>query len=411
MGGMHRVRAVSTALSGLIALAAAIGIGRFAYTPILPPMMAALGLSRSVAGLIASANFLGYLLGALLAAWSTLPGSRRNWLLGSLAASAVTTAAMGIAHTLTPFLLLRFIGGGASAVVLVLASALVLEMLSEARRPRLSALHFAGVGVGVTVSALLVAALQRSGQPWQQLWFANGALSALATVAVGLLLREPRATRPARRPAGQATERGLPRLVLAYGLFGFGYVITATFIVAIVRGSPAISPLEPVIWVVFGLAAAPSVALWTWIAARLGAPAAFALACGVEAGGVLASVAWPSGIGIFLAAILVGGTFMGLTALGLVRARELTAGDPRRALALMTASFGLGQIIGPSFAGLVSDRLGSFAVPSATAAAALLLAAGLALSRRRPRPAFAATGADHPTPRAGSPAPSSAPRH
>src|ERR1700751_3584316 len=102
---MRNTHAFPTALGGLIALAAALGIGRFVYTPILPPMIEALGLSKSAAGLIASAN----LLGALLAAWPNLPGSRRAWLLGSLAVSAITTAGMGIAQTIAPFLLLRFI--------------------------------------------------------------------------------------------------------------------------------------------------------------------------------------------------------------------------------------------------------------------------------------------------------------
>src|ERR1700722_4266492 len=111
---------------GLVALAAAIGIGRFVYTPILPAMIEALGLSKSAAGLIASANFLGYLLGALLAALPSLCGSRRAWLLGSLLVSALTTACMGLTQTMVPFLALRFVGGGASAIVLVLASAVVL---------------------------------------------------------------------------------------------------------------------------------------------------------------------------------------------------------------------------------------------------------------------------------------------
>src|SRR5579863_9573382 len=100
-------RAISAALGGLIAIAAAIGVGRFVYTPILPPMIEALGLSKSQAGLIASANFLGYLLGALGAAMPTLPGSRRAWLLGALAASTLTTAAMGLGQGLAAFLVLR----------------------------------------------------------------------------------------------------------------------------------------------------------------------------------------------------------------------------------------------------------------------------------------------------------------
>src|SRR3954453_7407865 len=86
-----RQSATAAALAGLIALAVAIGIGRFVYTPILPPMIETLGLTRSAAGLIASANFLGYFIGALLAAMPNLPGSRRLWLIGSLAVSGITT--------------------------------------------------------------------------------------------------------------------------------------------------------------------------------------------------------------------------------------------------------------------------------------------------------------------------------
>ena len=407
---VQNIRPYQSALGGLIALAAAIGIGRFVYTPILPPMVEALGLSKAAAGLIASANFLGYLLGALLAAWPNLPGRRRVWLLGALAVSGATTAGMGLVQTMPPFLALRLLGGAASAVVLVLASAMVLETLVETRRPGLSALHFAGVGTGITVSAILVAGLLRASQPWQSLWLASGGVSLLATIAVALLLRDaPAPASLADQRAGPPPHSGLASLIAAYGLFGFGYVITATFIVAIVRGTPAIRPLEPVIWIVFGVAAVPSVAVWTWIADRRGIPMAFAAACVIEACGVLASVAWRSELGIFVAAILVGGTFMGLTALGLVRARALASGDPRAVLALMTASFGLGQIIGPSFAGVLSDRLGNFTVPSVVAALALLLAGGLVLSPR-PHPTSGAAGAGRPTRRGDAPAPSSVPR-
>src|SRR6476646_3998595 len=103
----------SLAIGGLLAIAAGIGVGRFVYTPILPPMVEALGLSKSQAGLIASANFVGYLAGALLAA-VRLPGSRRAWLIGALAVSAACLAAMGVVSTLPAFLLLRLVAGLAS---------------------------------------------------------------------------------------------------------------------------------------------------------------------------------------------------------------------------------------------------------------------------------------------------------
>lgn len=371
--------ALSTALGGLIAIAAALGIGRFVYTPILPVMVEALGLSRSQAGLIASANFLGYLIGALLAAMPRLSGPRRLWLIGSLAASAATTAGMGLSQSLAALLVLRFVGGAASAFVLIISSTIVLERLAQLGRNELSALHFAGVGTGIAVSAALVAGLLELGQGWQSLWLASGALSFVAVLAAAALL--PTLPSPAMQTAGTASavaDAASRRLIVAYGLFGFGYIITATFLVAIVRATPAIQAQEPVIWIVFGIAAAPSVAFWTLLASRFGIQAAFAMACIVEALGVLASVAWPSVLGVFLAAILVGGTFMGLTALGLMGARARAVGDPRRVLALMTGSFGLGQIVGPLFAGIASDRLGGFTAPSIVAALALILAALLA---------------------------------
>ncbi|HXW28479.1 MAG TPA: YbfB/YjiJ family MFS transporter [Xanthobacteraceae bacterium] len=378
VGAVHRQEAILVALAGLFALAAALGIGRFVYTPILPPMVEALGFTKSTAGLIASANFLGYLIGALLVASPILGGSRRLWLLGALAMSAITTGAMGLTHSVALFVVLRFVGGAASAFVLVLASTLVLERLAKAGHAGLSALCFAGVGIGIAVSAMLVAAMLCAGQSWQSLWLASGALSLVAAIVVGILLRTH--STPARRDEQekQAASRKLLRLIAAYGLFGFGYVITATFLIAIVRTTPTVRSLEPVIWFVFGLAAAPSVALWTRIATSLGASRAFALACLVEAIGVAASVVWQTEPGIFLSAVLVGGTFMGLTALGLMQARTLAAGDARRVLAYMTGAFGTGQIIGPAFAGGLSDRLGNFTMPSIAAASALIVAALLA---------------------------------
>ena len=373
---------LAIALGGMIAMAASIGIGRFVYTPILPPMVTELGLSQSAAGLIASANFAGYLAGALLAASAGLPGSRRGWLLGALLASAGTTAAMGLTTALFGFLVLRFAGGVASALGLILASALVLDQLAALRRPGLGALHFAGVGVGIALSAAVVAVLLATGGGWAAMWQASGALSLLGVVAVAFLV--PAGPNPAPAPRGSArgaTDPRLRRMTIAYGLFGFGYVITATFLVAIVRATPAVRPLEPVIWIVVGLAAAPSILLWTRLARRIGLSAAFAAAALTEAAGVLASVAWQGIPGICLAAVLVGGTFMGLTALGLMLGRELAQGDPRRVMAAMTSAFGVGQITGPALAGVLSDALGGFTVPSVAAAAALVIAAWLARVR------------------------------
>jgi predicted MFS family arabinose efflux permease len=287
------------------------------------------------------------------------------------------TAAMGLATSMPAFLILRALGGVASAFVLVLASALVLDRLAAAGRSGLSSLHFAGVGAGITVSALVVSILQAGGQGWSVLWYAVGGLSLVAAAAVAWLV--PSADPPRNGSAGPALDTkprpGLVALVRAYGLFGFGYVITATFLVAIVRSSPSLHNVEPLVWLIVGLTAAPSVTLWVKVSLRLGIPHAFAIACLTEAVGVAASVLWPSAFGALLAAALLGGTFMGLTALGLAGARRLAPANPRPVLAVMTASFGLGQIIGPALAGLLSEQTGGFALPSLLAAGALVVGA------------------------------------
>jgi predicted MFS family arabinose efflux permease len=368
---------LSLAVGGLLAMAAAIGVGRFVYTPILPPMVEALGLSKSQAGIIAAANFMGYFAGALLAA-VRLPGSRRAWLIGALAVNAAALAAMGLVDSMLALSVLRFVAGLVSALGLIFASALVLDRLAATGHGRLSAVHFAGVGTGIAVSAALIALLH----DWRTMWFASAALALAAGVAVIALV-------PPDHPGSQVSAGGkrvpLPPgfapLAIAYGLFGFGYIITATFIVAMVRGTPAIADLEPYIWVMFGLAAAPSVALWTSLGACWGIRRTFAIAAFVEAAGVAVSALWVTSATVIAASVFVGGTFMGLTALGLIAARE-GGGDPRSRIALVTAVFSAGQILGPLFAGYLYDHTGSLAGPSWAAATALVVAGVLMVVAR-----------------------------
>src|SRR5947209_7198672 len=228
-----RDRAVTAALAGMLALASSLGIGRFVYTPILPSMAGALGLSASGAGLIASANFAGYLAGGILAMARALPGGRRAWFVGGLLVGAATTTAMGLASAIWAFLVLRFLGGASSAFVLVLGTASVLDALAVAGRTRLSWVHYAGVGLGIAVSAVAVAALDAMGASWRMLWLAAGVIAFALLVLPSATLRW-RVPTPGAAVTRSRLGTGVPALAVCHGLFGFGYVVTATFLVAIV---------------------------------------------------------------------------------------------------------------------------------------------------------------------------------
>ncbi len=241
---MRQTSSIGLACGGLLALAAAIGIGRFVYTPILPVMLESLHWSKADAGLLASSNFLGYLVGAMIAAWPVAAHHQRMWLLATLLVSALTTAGTALDDQLVTLMGWRFVGGAASAFVIVLSSTLVLDRLATAQRADLSAIHFAGVGVGIIVSAALVSVMVAAGAEWQALWIGSGAISLLATVLVAVLIPEQgQMTSSGPMSADKRPPRGLATLIVAYGLFGFGYVITATFLVAIVRMTPEVRAL------------------------------------------------------------------------------------------------------------------------------------------------------------------------
>ena len=369
------------AFAGMIALAVAMGIGRFVYTPILPGMMEALHLTPADAGWIASANYLGYLVGALAAAGGWAHGREPMLMFASLVASALLAGLMGLNETVAAFLVIRFLAGLASAFVMVFMSSIVFSHLAEADRGDLQALHFGGVGLGIAASSALLAVMVTEHAHWSAGWLWSGAISLAGLLLVVLLAGS---ARPANGVAGREPElprdRPLTKMIVAYGLFGFGYVVTATFLIAIVRQGGGSRVFEASVWMVAGLAGFPSTWLWQKLAGRIGLYSAYAASCLIEVVGVTASVAVKGAAGPLIAGILLGGTFIAITALGIQMGRQLAPRAPRRIFAVMTAAFGLGQIVGPIAAGLLAQASGNYVAASIMAAVALLLSGVIAWS-------------------------------
>jgi len=371
-------------LAGTAALALAMGIGRFAYTPILPFMLNELGLSATQGGLIASWNFIGYFIGSLVAILPTFKDRLRVCFFGAICASILTTAFMGLTTNFTWFVILRLASGITSAFTLIFGTSLILPSIQALGKITISTTHFAGVGLGMALSSIVVSTMGAFGFAWNELWYGVAVVALL--LAVPVICHTPKEIKSRKadtRPKKSSSRFGFFTITVAYGLFGFGYVVLGTFISAMARAIPELESTEPYVWLLVGLAGVPTVIFWPWLGQRTSNDLALMFACAIEAIGVYVSVSLPSQTGIIIAAILLGSTFPGITALALLEGQARFCGTVRVSTAILTSAFSLGQMVGPYLAGIIIDKTGHFATAMTVSASTLIIAALLMLNPQR----------------------------
>lgn len=329
------------------ALAAGMGVGRFVYTPILPLMHARAGLSAAAGAQLATANYVGYLLGALAGILSPALVRSPAVLRASLIVLAGSLAAMPATHSTAVWTALRLLAGVTSALIFVIVAN---SLLSHLRRhpAHLPGWAFGGVGAGIALSGLLVLVL-RSVADWRAAWWASAALAALLA-AVSWNLR-PEASPAAPTGSGGTaatgprarTHRWFTALFASYTLEGVGYIVAGTFLVAAIeQSSPGRAGSGA--WVLVGLAAVPSSALWARLGRRWSRPDLLLAALVLQAVGI-ALPALMHGVAAALAsAVLFGATFIGVSTLALAAGAHLRF---PRSVALLTAGYSIGQILGP----------------------------------------------------------------
>jgi predicted MFS family arabinose efflux permease len=369
----NRFAALRVLMGGMLGMMVAMGIGRFAYTPILPLMERDLGLSHAETGSLASFNFVGYLLGAVACSFFPSLLRRVPVNVGALAASIATTLFMGAFASPLWWGLLRFIAGLSSAILFVVIAVEVAEYLARQGESRIGGALYGGIGLGIVLSGLTVPLLDRFGG-WRGCWLGMGVIS-LALALAGLLLARKRSAAPPlehiqRAAVGRSS--GISRLAVAYTCEGFGYIISATFLVAMVGRTPGIEQYASLSWVAVGLAAAPSTILWQQAARKFGVQRATVVAYAIQAAGILLSIRANTPFAAGLAAVSFGGTFLGIVTLVMSEGNRRAGSDGRRVAAILTACFSMGQVIGPTLAGLVADR-GGFAIPLLLAALSVCL--------------------------------------
>ncbi|MFF1719259.1 YbfB/YjiJ family MFS transporter [Streptomyces sviceus] len=349
------------------------GVGRFVYTPILPLMHTQAGLSAGAGANLATANYAGYLVGALAGILAPVLVRSRAVLRACLLLLTGTLAAMPLTHSTTVWSLLRLTAGVASALVFVVAAGSLLGHLRE-HPPHLSGWAFGGVGGGIVLSGLLVLVV-RPVADWRTAWWAAAVLAALlAAASWNLRPEQAPVAAPDGRGARPGTHRWFAVLFVSYTLEGVGYIIAGTFLVAAVgQGSPGW--VGSGAWVLVGLAAVPSAALWARLGRRWSRPGLLFTALVVQAVGIALPALVGGTAAALGSAVLFGATFIGISTLSLAVAAHLRF---PRSIALLTAGYSVGQILGPLIvAPLLHDGYRRALLPAALVVLAAAAAAGV----------------------------------
>ncbi|WP_287966161.1 MULTISPECIES: YbfB/YjiJ family MFS transporter [Diaphorobacter] len=351
----------AVALAGMLALAVAMGVGRFAFTPLLPMMLHDGVLTLTEGSWLATANYVGYLLGALacMALPWVAPGFYARWHPARLArAGLVATVLLTLAMALpvaAAWPALRFAAGAASAFVLLNVAAWCMVRLAVLGRPAMGGLIFCGPGVGIVLTGLAASAMVAAQWRAASGWVVFGVLSVLLCVGVWPVVRgravkadagaQPRAAAQGGN-AGTLAARGVH--AVAYGLAGLGYIVTATFLPVIARAAlPSGSPWPDLFWPMFGAGVAVGAALSTRAPSAWDRRWLLLAAYALQALGIVLGLLWPTPAGFALSSALVGLPFTAITFYGLQEARRLWPQSADSFASLVTAVYGLGQIAGP----------------------------------------------------------------
>ncbi|MFJ7951447.1 YbfB/YjiJ family MFS transporter [Lysinibacillus sp. NPDC096418] len=336
---------------GVLLLVVAMGISRFAFTPILPFMRHDVGFSFEVAGFLASSNYIGYFIGALWAGF--VYRKRKAFLLISVVINVLSVVLMGLIELYSIWLALRLIAGITGGLIFVLTSSIIMDYLAKQTLTRWSGYLFSGIGLGIAISGLFVPYMEAH-FAWQGAWIGLGILSALFLVSTIILWRDLQVQdgmKAMKTSETKLTQGFMPWLIAAYGFEGLGYIITGTFLVDIIHNIPSLQAYSSYSWVIVGVAAIPSAPVWTLLMEKFSAIKILFVAYILQVFGILLPVFSQTVWSVLLSSFLFGLTFVGIVTLTTSYARQQFPTQSGSVVSILTTFYAFGQIVGPIIAG------------------------------------------------------------
>ncbi len=346
-------------LGGFCSLVLAMGLSRFGYTPMIALMNRDLNISDSMTGIIASSNYAGYLIGAFLASFIYKAKHKKIIINISIIINLATICAMALTTNPIVWSIYRFFSGLTTAFIFVLCSSIVMTSLNKIEKQQYAGFLYAGVGIGIALTGLLVPLFDKI-YAWRAGWLGLFATGLIFGIIALIILSRVKVEDTIKSTTNAKKPKGWLNILITYGLEGFSYVIMSTFLVKIVESIPATSHLSMSSWVIVGLAAAPSTMIWAFLGKNIGLNKALLISYIMQILSMLLPIISPNAFGTILSAVLFGGTFMGIVTLSISTANKLMPKDNTKAIGQLTSVYAFAQMIGPSVAGIISQKTAGY---------------------------------------------------
>lgn len=342
---------VAILLAGIIALIIGVGVARFVFTSLLPPMLENY-LTISFAGVLASINYVGYLAGSIFAVFIKDINTKVKFFRFGMFLCFITTLMLGVTTSDTIWVISRILAGFGAAMALVVGSAIVMNKLNIQNKTKAMGIHFSGIGFSILVSDLIVRIVFYFNGTWQLSWIVLAIFAFVMSFYSMYILsydNEVKQNSVKHHIDKKLFSPFVIILIMAYFCEGVGMVVQGTFLPDIINSLEGLEGFGSFTWTLVGLAGIPSCIIWMMLAHKYGSVNIIILAMFLQVIGIMISALTNNVYLNLFSGILYGGTFVGLVALFMNLGGKLAGNNPVMLMGALTTAYGIGQVTAPLY--------------------------------------------------------------
>ncbi len=342
---------VAILLAGIIALIIGVGVARFVFTSLLPPMLENY-LTISFAGVLASINYIGYLAGSIFAVFIKDINTKVKFFRLGMFLAVFTTLILGITTSDTVWIISRVLAGFGAAMALVVGSAIVMSKLNIQNKTKAMGIHFSGIGFSILVSDLIVRVVFYFNGTWQLSWIVLAIFAFVMSFYSMYILSYDNEIKQNSLKHDIDKKLFSPFviiLIMAYFCEGVGMVVQGTFLPDIINSLEGLEGFGNFTWTLVGLAGIPSCIIWMMLAHKYGSVNIIIFAMFLQVIGIMISALTNNIYLNLFSGILYGGTFVGLVALFMNLGGKLAGNNPVMLMGALTTAYGIGQVTAPLY--------------------------------------------------------------